>query len=83
MRCLSPGSSQFIQPGLFSGSGWGLCRPSPGASLKGDPVPRDKINPLVEHDPCAMQHPWTPPSTEFSSSLGLYCKSVTKPGFVR
>lgn len=35
MRCLSAGSSQFIQPGLFSGSGWGLCRPSPGASLKG------------------------------------------------
>lgn len=35
MGYLSPGSSQFIQPGLFSGSGLGLCCPSPGASSKG------------------------------------------------
>lgn len=79
--CL-PVLSQLIRPGLFSGSDRGLCCPNLGEAQR-DPVPRDKINPLVEHDPCAMRHPWITPSAEFSSGLGLYCKSATKPGFVR
>lgn len=70
MGCLSPGSSQLIQPGLFSGSDRGLCCPNLGAA-QSDPVPRDKINPLVEHDPCAMRHPWITPSAEFSSGWGF------------
>lgn len=60
----------------------GVCTAPAQEQARRDPVPRDKINPLVEHDLCATRHRWTPPSTEFSSGLGLYCKSVTKPGFV-